>query len=126
MSDKDHENDTLLADALRRSFTYEPSRTSDSEDTPDTHVLITRGIKADPSSNNDVNSPTKLDGSPFRSNSIPEGYGFRPISGSSTPLHTVMQHSSTDGTQSPLPDPNGLGWPGMSALYDRSIFSQLA
>ncbi|KAL5527571.1 hypothetical protein ACEPAG_6372 [Sanghuangporus baumii] len=38
-----------------------------------------------------------------------EGYGFRPLSGSSTPL-------MSDGTQSPLPDPNGLGWPAKSTL----------
>lgn len=37
---------------------------------------------------------------------VREGYGFRPPSGASTPL--------TNGAQSgsPLPDPNGLGWPG--------------
>lgn len=34
-----------------------------------------------------------------------EGYGFRPASGASTPLRSVS-------TASPLPDPNGLGWPG--------------
>ncbi|KAI5124797.1 hypothetical protein M0805_005431 [Coniferiporia weirii] len=38
-----------------------------------------------------------------------EGYGFRPLSGSSTPL-------MAKGTQSPLPDPNGLGWPAKSTL----------
>lgn len=38
-----------------------------------------------------------------------EGYGFRPLSGSSTPL-------MANGTQSPLPDPNGLGWPAKSTL----------
>lgn len=38
-----------------------------------------------------------------------EGYGFRPISGSSTPL-------KGKGRQSPLPDPNGLGWPAKSTL----------
>ena len=38
-----------------------------------------------------------------------EGYGFRPLSGSSTPL-------LAKGTQSPLPDPNGLGWPAKSTL----------
>lgn len=38
-----------------------------------------------------------------------EGYGFRPASGTSTPLK-----ASRSGTEagSPLPDPNGLGWPG--------------
>jgi hypothetical protein len=34
-----------------------------------------------------------------------EGFGFRPQSGTSTPVTTVS-------TASPLPDPNGLGWPG--------------
>ena len=38
-----------------------------------------------------------------------EGYGFRPVSGSSTPL-------KAKGTQSPLPDSNGLGWPAKSTL----------
>lgn len=38
-----------------------------------------------------------------------EGYGFRPASGSSTPL-------KDKGTQSPLPDSNGLGWPAKSTL----------
>ena len=95
------------------------------EDEGATSFAASRGDKTDPSLN-DVNSPTKLDRSLFRSNNIPEGYGFRPLSGSSTPLHTVMQYSNPDGTQSPLPDPNGLGWPGMSALYSRFIFSHIA
>lgn len=38
-----------------------------------------------------------------------EGYGFRPLSGSSTP-------QIAKGAQSPLPDPNGLGWPAKSTL----------
>lgn len=40
-----------------------------------------------------------------------EGYGFRPSSGVSTPLN-----NPTAGTSSPLPDPNGLGWPAKSTL----------
>ena len=36
-----------------------------------------------------------------------EGYGFRPASGVATPLNPPPA-----GTSSPLPDPNGLGWPG--------------
>lgn len=40
---------------------------------------------------------------------VREGYGFRPASGTSTP--TKASRSGTD-TGSPLPDPNGLGWPG--------------
>lgn len=37
---------------------------------------------------------------------VREGYGFRPPSGVSTPLTTGAESGS------PLPDPNGLGWPG--------------
>lgn len=37
---------------------------------------------------------------------VREGYGFRPPSGVSTPL------TNGAGSGSPLPDPNGLGWPG--------------
>ena len=39
-----------------------------------------------------------------------EGYGFRPLSGSSTP------NAIPQGAQTPLPDPNGLGWPAKSTL----------
>lgn len=42
-----------------------------------------------------------------------EGYGFRPPSGSSTPL-TEASHPA-DGA-SPLPDPHGLGWPAKSTI----------
>lgn len=37
---------------------------------------------------------------------VRDGYGFRPPSGVSTPL------TNGAGSGSPLPDPNGLGWPG--------------
>jgi len=39
-----------------------------------------------------------------------DGYGFRPPSGVSTPL------TNEAGTSSPLPDPNGLGWPAKSTI----------
>ena len=38
-----------------------------------------------------------------------EGYGFRPPSGITTPLYTSK---AVGKTGSPLPDANGLGWPG--------------
>lgn len=38
---------------------------------------------------------------------VHEGYGFRPASGGSTPPKPVGH-----GPDSPLPDRNGLGWPG--------------
>lgn len=37
---------------------------------------------------------------------VRDGYGFRPPSGVSTPLTNAAERGS------PLPDPNGLGWPG--------------
>ncbi len=42
-----------------------------------------------------------------------EGYGFRPPSGIATPVSPSLP---TVGTSSPLPDPNGLGWPGKACL----------
>lgn len=44
---------------------------------------------------------------------VREGYGFRPPSGHSTPLNTSI---SGVEASSPLPDPNGLGWPAKSTL----------
>lgn len=37
-----------------------------------------------------------------------EGYGFRSASGLSTPFTAI----SAPERDSPIPDPNGLGWPG--------------
>ncbi|PSS37319.1 hypothetical protein PHLCEN_2v796 [Hermanssonia centrifuga] len=42
-----------------------------------------------------------------------EGYGFRPPSGIATPVSPSLP---TVGTSSPLPDPNGLGWPAKSTV----------
>ncbi|KAI9574992.1 hypothetical protein HD554DRAFT_2166435 [Boletus coccyginus] len=41
---------------------------------------------------------------------VHDGYGFRPPSGVSTPLTHGIEHGS------PLPDPNGLGWPAKSTI----------
>lgn len=49
-------------------------------------------------------SPSAL----FRRANVPEGYGFRPLSNPPTPLQRPVDSLR----QSPLPDPNGLGWPG--------------
>jgi len=43
---------------------------------------------------------------------VREGYGFRPVSGASTPVATSQ--IAEQGT--PLPDPNGLGWPAKSTV----------
>lgn len=46
---------------------------------------------------------------------IREGYGFRPSSGISTP---ALNEAFTEGERgSPLPDPNGLGWPGAQHVF---------
>jgi len=45
---------------------------------------------------------------------VHEGYGFRPASGASTPPKTIAFH----GPDSPLPDRNGLGWPGEASAPD--------
>lgn len=43
--------------------------------------------------------------------SVHEGYGFRPASGTATPFTVSVQNG---GIASPLlPDPYGLGWPGI-------------
>lgn len=39
---------------------------------------------------------------------LAEAYGFRPASGLSTPFTAI----SAPDSDSPIPDPNGLGWPG--------------
>ncbi len=39
-----------------------------------------------------------------------DGYGFRPASGETSP------RTPTD-RNSPLPDVNGLGWPGLSSIF---------
>ncbi len=44
-----------------------------------------------------------------------EGYGFRPRSGISTPMYTSKAATAIKAG-SPLPDANGLGWPGEQLL----------
>jgi len=68
-----------------------PSHSHDEADVHGSSEPSTRGVQA-------VLSPPR------------EGYGFRPHSGVSTPNITVPS------TGSPLPDPNGLGWPAKSTV----------
>ena len=51
---------------------------------------------------------------------VREGYGFRPASGTSTPAKSSVPET---GAASPLPDPNGLGWPGTSGMFCRKVDS---
>jgi len=46
---------------------------------------------------------------------VRDGYGFRPPSGNTTPPNATKPFP-VGGTDSPLPDPNGLGWPAKSTV----------
>lgn len=109
----------LLTDSLRKLQFQEQSSSSHSGSAPfphlhprETHVgddPSTRGDIAEPVTINDSQSPSP---NPIRVACHPhvrDGYGFRPASGISTP---VIPSQPALGTSSPLPDPNGLGWPG--------------
>lgn len=97
---------SILSDSLRRlqlkeqvpSSLVEPSRHGTAH--ADNGVQDEQGIdESGPS------SPSHLPRSAH--GHVYEGYGFRLTSGAASPLHPPPQ-----GTATPLPDPNGLGWPG--------------
>ncbi|KAI0921285.1 hypothetical protein AcW1_004693 [Taiwanofungus camphoratus] len=103
---------TLVSDSLQRLKLREQVLASQSEDA-DPHVegelSATRG-------GNDEQNQVLPSPSLSRSAWSPharEGYGFRPPSGVSTPLNAPI---SGVGASSPLPDPNGLGWPAKSTV----------
>lgn len=77
----------------------------------DDHLVSHHSIPAEqPQQQPELNHPsTSAPANAHSQHAQLEGYGFRPLSGSSTPL-------MAKGTQSPLPDPNGLGWPAKSTL----------
>ncbi|KAI0343188.1 GTP cyclohydrolase I [Trametopsis cervina] len=109
----DHaEHGALLTDSLRRlqlkeqtpSSLVEPSvRTNgvaDAEQAQDSHLNLAHR------SDEPLPSPSAIPAH------VHEGYGFRPPSGSETPnIAPPAQGQST-----PLPDPNGLGWPAKSTV----------
>jgi GTP cyclohydrolase I len=70
-----------------------------------------RRLDTDTSSDNDV--PVRVPDDPSHPSSLQhagapgDGYGFRPVSGFSSPSAPAPQDRN-----SPLPDVNGLGWPG--------------
>lgn len=84
-----------------------------SEDRDDDDHLVSQESQSQPQSQPqqpELNHPsTSTPANAHSQHAQLEGYGFRPLSGSSTPL-------MAKGTQSPLPDPNGLGWPAKSTL----------
>jgi hypothetical protein len=67
------------------------------------------GVSPNPADHHPVQAPD--DTQPTASSHKPtyDGYGFRPPSGMSSP-----RAAPPDRTASPLPDVNGLGWPGQS------------
>ncbi|KAJ3484348.1 hypothetical protein NLI96_g5708 [Meripilus lineatus] len=113
----------LLTDSLRKLQLNEQSSSSQSGNPPfphpdqhDTHVgddPSPRGDLLEPVTINDSQSPSP---NPIRVACHPhvrDGYGFRPASGISTP---IIPSQPALGTSSPLPDPNGLGWPAKSTV----------
>jgi GTP cyclohydrolase IA len=113
---------SLLQDGLRRlereqqaGLLHKPQMADASDGRADTNPSV-RGDDGQPT---ELSEPVSSGDRATRSH-IHEGYGFRPTSGASTPL-TAASHDAA-GTASPLPDPNGLGWPGniASSLIRRS------
>lgn len=115
---------------------HEPAAATDAANSPDARAArphpTTRGtrrstptIMADSLGDDPPASPSNtctLSRRPL----IPEGYGFRPLSGSSTPL---LAAGPAADRGSPLPDVHGLGWPGASSLRllrACSVHSELA
>ncbi len=109
----------LLSDSLRKLQLNEelsppqsgiaPFQHPDSHDIHVGAVPSTRGDTLEPVTIDDSQlpspNPTRVACNPH----VREGYGFRPASGISTP---IIPSQPALGTSSPLPDPNGLGWPG--------------
>jgi GTP cyclohydrolase I len=75
-----------------------------------------RRLDSDPT-NQDQDRPQQVPPS-FLPSRAPDGYGFRPPSGVSTP-------AAPPDRNSPLPDVNGLGWPGQSSFSSLLCHSSL-
>ena len=104
----------LLSDSLRK-ITMEQLHFESSSESAANEVLHgspSNDPDADDSGNKDspasATTSTTSSARPAWPPHVREGYGFRPASGTSTPLMQVAERAS------PLPDPNGLGWPGTS------------
>ena len=102
---------TILSDSLRRLQLKEQVRSSLVEPTKradlklSTQLLDVPHPRGDEDSTDTTKDPQSTTPNHSPHPHVHEGYGFRPASGVSTPV-------SVGGTSSPLPDPNGLGWPG--------------
>lgn len=113
----------LLTDSLRKLQLHEDSSPTQSSKAPFPNPdLHETHDGSDPPTRGDVTEPVKIN-DPHSSSAnltrvacnphVREGYGFRPASGISTP---IIPSQPALGTSSPLPDPNGLGWPGEDPL----------
>ncbi|EKM50358.1 uncharacterized protein PHACADRAFT_263613 [Phanerochaete carnosa HHB-10118-sp] len=103
---------SILSDSLRRLQLKERIPSSLVEPTKKHRVNSTEGLDATGEIamlNSEPSSPSQLQRQAH--GHVYEGYGFRLSSGAATPLN-----NSTAGASSPLPDPNGLGWPAKSTL----------
>ena len=97
----------MLTDGLRKLELHRDASTSAAPDA--THEDGAEGSKESGASGP---SYAVLPSRAASSAHIREGYGFRPTSGFSTPASAVPRE-----TDSPRPDPNGLGWPGKETQF---------
>lgn len=118
-------NEILLSDSLKRlqikeqlpSSLVEPSERRNGINLADEEYAHDDDVSGETAALRRANGPP----SPWIAN-VREGYGFRAASGPTTPTVSAPSLGPADGTSSPLPDPNGLGWPGQRVC----TFCQLA
>jgi len=107
---------------------HESGNSQSADATPYPHVLHAQkpprgridATPSDDSSSTDLSFTTASlsNSEPPRNNVGFEGYGFRPASGASSPA--ALNPPGT-GSSTPIPDPHGLGWPGMSPTRSISL-----
>lgn len=73
-------------------------------------LLADRLRRLDNPDDQSVQAPSDVHPTPSLPKAPYDGYGFRLASGMSSPLAPTDRNS-------PLPDVNGLGWPGMSSFF---------
>ena len=79
-----------------------------------------RRLDTDTSSDND-DVPVRVPDDPGHPSSLQnagDGYGFRPVSGFTSPS---AHAPAPQDRNSPLPDVNGLGWPGLYSSFFPSL-----
>lgn len=108
MSPAGEPHGAVLSESLRRLQLQAASMDNDTS-----HAMIDEHRDAHEHDSRDTGSPKDpqilSSRASIHPSNVREGYGFRPVSGASTPVTAVTQIAEQG---SPLPDPNGLGWPG--------------